>query len=121
MSELENRSEEMYDILFAVRKIVDLLVMGKFDAVAQACSKTRLTADDIRSVIDDYGRHLKPPPAGAYSKLDVIKITNATRPTWSVRVPLYTVEEGISDLTLELTVIEFGKSVQIELDDIHVL
>lgn len=36
-------------------------------------------------------------------------------------MPLWTIEEGRSDLSLELTLVENDKTISIELDDIHVL
>ena len=42
-------------------------------------------------------------------------------PRWSVRMDLWTAEEGRSDLSLELTIIESGRGYTVELDDIHVL
>jgi uncharacterized protein (UPF0212 family) len=121
MSEVNNIPEETDAIRAAVRKIADLLAAEQLDAVVQACSETRLSVDEIRAVIHDYGRRLVPPPPEAYSELDVVKVAGAKCPTWSVRAPLYTAEEGMSDLTLEVTIAKCDASVQIELDDIHVL
>ena len=66
--------------------------------------KSRLTGDDLRNVIRNYGRKVVSPPPDAYNKLDAVQVTGATVPTWSVRAPLWTEEEGRSDLTLELTI-----------------
>jgi hypothetical protein len=42
-------------------------------------------------------------------------------PTWSVRCDLWTVEEGRSDLSLELTVVAAPLGPTIEVDNLHVL
>lgn len=69
-----------------------------------------------------YGRTLQNLPDSLYDELDVIKVSSATLPTWSITVPLWTKEEGRSDLTLECTVIDNGlQELDIEIDNLHVL
>jgi hypothetical protein len=75
----------------------------------------------MAKAIADYGRHLIIPPEEAYSLMDVVEIRSTQQPRWSVTMPLWTLEEGRSDLLLELTVIRREKTFDIELDDIHVL
>jgi hypothetical protein len=49
-------------------------------------------------------------------------VTNATEPTWSVRFDLWTVEEGRSDLSIEMTLIDRGdRDLAVEIDNVHVL
>ena len=56
------------------------------------------------------------------SLIDSIPVQNAQPLAWSVVVPLFTREEGRSDLSLELTVTELQEgSVGIQVDDLHVL
>ena len=52
--------------------------------------------------------------------MDVVR-SNAVIPQFSVHMPLWTEEEGRSDLTLELTIKMPDKGIEVELDDIHVL
>jgi hypothetical protein len=80
-----------------------------------------LTSDDLRTVIRDYGRKLVSPPANAYEDLDAVQVKGAGVPTWLVRAPLWTEEEGRSDLTLELTIAVGPVAPSVELDDLHVL
>jgi len=104
----------------AVRAVVDRLARGEYrDAVAR-CDASRLTADELREVVLGYGRSLVVPPADAYENLDAVRISDPSRQAWSVRAPLWTREEGRSDLTLELTVVLDGDRPGIELDDLHV-
>jgi hypothetical protein len=101
-------------------EIVDQLARGDCESVIGRCAKSRLTCDDLRTVIYQYGRKLISPPAGVYDELDLVKVKGAALPTWSVRVPLWTQEEGRSDMTLELT-IEVRDGVPIvELVDLRV-
>jgi hypothetical protein len=103
--------------------MVDLLVRGDYESAVKVCIKSRLTSEDLRTIIRDYGRKLVSPPAEVYNKLDAIQVKDASVPTWSVRAPLWTKEEGRSDLTLELTIIVMLGSgpPSIALDDLRVL
>jgi hypothetical protein len=103
------------------RELVDRLVHEDYESVVQRCAKSRLTSDDLRTVIHDYGRKLVSPPNDAYRKLDIKRVRSATVPTWSVRAPLWTENEGLSDLTLELTIALGRGEPSVELDDLHAL
>lgn len=104
-----------------VRQVVGSLVDGHYRTLVSDCSASRLTPDDLRAVVNEYGRKLIYPPSNAYENLDAVQINTATVPTWSVRVPLWTNEKGRSDLTLELTIaLDQGKA-RVDLDDLHVL
>lgn len=102
-------------------EMVDQLAHGDYELVVQRCARSRLTSNDLRMAIHHYGRKLVSPPKDAYQHLDVVQVKGATVPTWSVRVPLWTEEEGRSDLTLELTVALGPNKPSVELDDLHVL
>jgi hypothetical protein len=104
-----------------VREMVDQLAHGDYESVVQRCAKSRLTSNDLRTVIRHYGRMLVSPPNDAYQNLDAVTVRAAEVPTWSVRAPLWTEEEGRSDLTLELTVALGPDKPNVELDDLHVL
>jgi hypothetical protein len=104
-----------------VRALINRLANGEYDALLDQCSTSRLTADDIRQVIEDYGRTFVEPPPSVYNNLDAVAVRGAKQPTWSVRAPLWSKEEGRSDLTLEVTVIHDGDRWRVELDDLHVL
>jgi len=87
MSEVTYSPEEMDAIHSAVAKIAGLLAAGEFESTVQACSETRLSADDIRNVIHKYGRRVVVPPEDAYASVDVIRVARAEVPTWSVTEP----------------------------------
>ena len=101
-------------------EMADQLARGDYESVIKRCAKSRLTCDDLRTVICQYGRKLLSPPAGVYNKLDLVKVKGAALPTSSVRVPLWTQEEGRSDLTLELTIAVRDGVALVELDDLRV-
>jgi hypothetical protein len=104
----------------ATREIVDRLAEGDYERAIKRCDKSRLTKDDLRTVILDYRRTVVSPPTDAY-ELDAVEVKGAAVPTWSVSAPLWTAEEGRSDLTLELTISLGTGAPYIELDDLHVL
>jgi hypothetical protein len=103
------------------RELVDKLALGDYELLVERCAKSNLTSDDVRKLIRDYGRRFVSPPDDAYKKLDAVQVKGAAVPTWSVRVPLWTEEEGRSDLTLELTIALRPDGPSFELDDLHVL
>jgi hypothetical protein len=101
--------------------MVERIAQGDYESLVQRCAKSRLTSQDVSLVVRNYGREVISPPIDAYQNLDSVPIKNATVPTWSVRLPLWTKEEGWSDLTLELTIALGSGDPIVELDDIHVL
>lgn len=104
-----------------VKRIVDLLVTGDFDQVAKITNGQRLNTRSISDAITTYGRNLVAPPDNAYNQIDVVAVTSSNLPCWSLRMNLWTAEEGRSDLTVELTITEVEGQYTLELDDIHVL
>jgi hypothetical protein len=104
-----------------VRPFVNLLVERKYSCAVHLCSKSRLSEADIEQVIREYGRTLIEAPINAYANLDAVSIDGVVIPTWSVYAPIWTREEGLSDLTIALTIARDGDHWTIELDDLHVL
>jgi len=104
-----------------VRSIAEALACGQYESTVAGISSSRLSAKELQDVIRDYGRTLVAPPGTAYEELDAIQVKDAAVPTWSVRAPVWTAEEGRSDLTLELTISFDGDRTNVELDDLHVL
>lgn len=104
-----------------VGEIISLLVEGKFGEIEALTNGMRLPAEQIKTAVDQYGRTLILPPREGFSLMDVIEIQGESPPRWSIIIPLWTEEEGRSDLTLELTLIQDDSNFKVELDDIHVL
>jgi hypothetical protein len=105
----------------AVSAALKLLVSGEYAQLERLTGGIRLNAEEIRKAVTDYGRVLITPPDSAFELMDVIKVKNAEPSQWSITMPLWTQEEGRSDLSMELTVIEQKDGYKIELDDLHVL
>jgi len=104
------------------RHIIRMIVNGEYDEVVELTNGIRLPKEEIVYAISDYGFSLVNPPEVAYECLDVVEITNSSHREWSVRMPLWTIEEGRSDLSIEFTMIEvIGKWLRVELDNISIL
>jgi hypothetical protein len=104
-----------------VRKVLSLISDGQYGCALQMCSISRLTEQDLRGVIRDYGFSFAQPSEDTDQYLDIVAVDGSAIPTWSVRASLWTLEEGRSDLTLELTVSDGPAGVAIELDDLRVM
>lgn len=103
-----------------VTRVVKLLVEGKYGELESLSTGKRLAARDMQKAIEDYGCHLVMPRE--FEGLNVIEIKGSVPPQWYVGVNLWTVEEGRSDLTLELTLTDSAEPYYlVELDDLHVL
>ena len=104
-----------------VQRFIRLLVDGDYAAAERVTSSKRLSALEIQTAILDYGRPLVAPPDHAWALMSAIRVRDADMPTWSVVMPLWTKEEGRSDLSIELTITLRGDRVVMTCDDIHVL
>jgi hypothetical protein len=103
-----------------VRKVVTMLAKGDYLAVERLSGGVRLSSIELATAVSEYGRTLAVPPAGLEPALDVVEHSDGQ--AWSVVVPMWTVEEGRSDLSLSLTICRGeGKQYRLEVDDLHVL
>ncbi len=104
----------------AVMRIVKLLVEGKCGELARLSENIHLTEDEIALAVRDYGRRLVMPPAEEFDSLELNEMT--FRPgAWAVTMDLYTEEQGRSDLSIELTIIETERECRVEIDGIHIM
>jgi hypothetical protein len=90
----------------SVERVYELLVDGRYAELAMLTGGIRLSADEISVAVSDYRYALKPWPADQSMSVDAVEVTQSTPRAWSVRADAFTAEEGRSDLSLELTVIE---------------
>lgn len=76
----------------------------------------------MKEAVADYGREIVPAPPGGYDQLNIVEVSGRNPREWHVYVPIYTKEEGRSDLTLELTVIDSDSDLYtVQIDSLHVL
>lgn len=103
-------------------QLIARLAAGKYEELIHFAPQSRVSAQEIESAVKQYGRHLIPMPSSAHKLIDYVAIHNAVPPKWSIVVPLFTEEEGRSDLTLELSMAEVNPDkYELQIDDIHVL
>lgn len=103
-----------------VKDIVVLLAGKKYIEIVKAVN-SQLSADEIKAAIDDFGEEIIIPNDDIFNAIDIIKIENSDQEAYSIDFDLWTKESGLSDLTLQLTVTKHIDSIEIELDNIHVL
>jgi hypothetical protein len=105
-----------------VSALTDRLATGDYEGLCRLARASRLSSADVKRVVQDYGRHLIPLPSAALEAIDLVPVSNSHPQRWSIVVPLWTTEEGRSDLSLELTVEDSSAlAYAVELDDLHVL
>jgi hypothetical protein len=97
----------MTPIEVSVRTIVDLLVRGEYMGVERITQGFRRSAAEIAEAIGEYGRTLVAPDPQAWWPLVVITPVTSEPGKVHVAAPLWTEEEGRSDLTVELWLTEF--------------
>lgn len=101
--------------------IIQMLVACDYDAIVQHTKGIRLLKDEIEYAVDDYGGTITMPPESVFENLDVVEVENMTPREWSIRCPLWTKEEGKSDLSIEMSMIEENaEKLRIELDNIMI-
>jgi hypothetical protein len=111
----------MTSVEAAVRVVVDLLVRRDYVTIELMTRGRRLPADELKRAIEDYGRTLCEPANGWWSTVEVTELRGARDRTLHVAAPLWTEEEGRSDLTLELRLIEIAaEAFETEIENLHV-
>ena len=106
----------------AVEDIYGHLVGREYDALARLTKGVRLSAAEIERAVRDYRFTIVAWPQAGDLPIDVVEINDASPRAWSVRATAYTLEEGRSDLTLEMTLFEVeAGQFRVELDNLHVL
>lgn len=110
----------MTSVAETVQHVVHLLANERYDELEALSKGVRLTAENMREALREYGGKATEPPAEAFDELDVIEVRNSTPKRYSVVMPLW-MDNTSSDLSLELTIIEAPQGMVVEVDDIHVL
>ena len=105
----------------ALKDVVHELVVGNFAKLEADGRAGRLSAEDLRQVLEDYGSTFIDLPDKAFEVgPGAIPLANEEE-AWGVDLDLWTAEEGPSDLTLSMTVRDTEKGIVIEIDDLHAL
>jgi hypothetical protein len=103
-----------------IRALVEELVQGHFAQLERDGRSGRLSAYELQEALREDGRTIITLSEEALHLADVHAVAGQ-RTCWAVDVPLWTAEEGRSDLTLSLTISESRDGVRLEIDDLQVL
>ena len=107
------------EIEVTARRLHELLAGRKYAEMELMSGGRRLNADQLAQAVRDYGCSVTGPPKDL--QIDVLRV-EARPDTWSVYLPIFTAEEGKSDLTLEVTMTNTGEPLcSVEIDNLHVL
>lgn len=102
--------------------VVDLLVRRHYDTIEKLTAGRRLSGQEMRSAVESYGRELVRPGDGWWDTVEITPVQASDPPAFHVAAPLWTREEGRSDLTLELRLLQApNETYDTEVLDIHVL
>jgi hypothetical protein len=105
-----------------VERVYELLVDGKYADLAMLTGGIRFTAAEIRAAALGYRYALRPWPADQPMYIDTVAVSQSRPRAWSVRADAFTAEEGRSDLSLEMTVVESQSGdLIVQFDNLHVL
>ena len=100
--------------------LVHQLVTGNFEMLQNDGRAGRVTASELARAIAEYGRTLVDLPDAAW-ELAVCYQIDGKPGVFAVDLPLWTREEGRSDLTLQFMLMVTDKGPRLEIDDLHVL
>lgn len=102
-----------------LNRIITLLVSKEYEELTNEIDCQGLSSSDILAIIEDFGETLVVPKLEQLEELNIIDIDENE---WAIDFDLWTQESGKSDLTIQLTIKRNSdKSLDIKLDDIHVL
>lgn len=106
----------------ATRVILDLLARREYDTAERITRSRRLSASELEQAVLRYGRTIVSPGDGWWSLVDITPIQGTDPPEIHIAAPVWTAEEGRSDLTLELRLREVRPGTyETMVEDLHVL
>jgi hypothetical protein len=105
-----------------VAQIVDALAKGEYERVIKMAPTSKVNAAELHAAVKEYGRSVLPLLEHEWNRIEYMEITGSRPQSWFAVVPVFTVEEGLSDLSLELTLTaaESGQYAA-EINGLHVL
>jgi hypothetical protein len=102
--------------------VMGCVVAQDFDRLLRIAPSSRVTAAELKEALAEYRRRPVMPAAPLEELLDAVEVAGSRPKSWSVNLPLWTEEEGRSDLTLEMRFTESeADTYSVEIDDLHVL
>ena len=95
-----------------------MLCEHRYTDIEELTRGERISASEIERDIRDYGCELVQYPDSI--DLDVVEVFDSNPREWNVVAPIYTAQEGLSDLSIELSVTDFQGTGTIVLENIRV-
>ena len=105
----------------ALNELVNELINGNYEKLEADGRAGRLTAHDLKNRLTEYRRTFIPLPDAAFDQGEMYTLIDGDGKSRGVDLDLWTMEEGRSDLTLQLTVRDTGTAIVLQIDDLHVL
>ncbi|NTS43888.1 hypothetical protein HRG84_23610 [Flavisolibacter sp. BT320] len=102
-----------------VTELVQYIVERDFEKIKSLGWMGRVQVEDLKRVIEEYGCTIIPLPNEAFELSKVYYIKDDSR--LDVYIPLWTEEEGRSDLTLFLSAKQQNGHQVVEINDLRVL
>jgi hypothetical protein len=104
----------------AIRRLVHDLAAHSYSSIEADGRIGRLTQAELGTAVAKYGRTLVPLPSDGMNFVYSYPVKDKPG-EFIVEVTLWTLEEGRSDLTLSLTVLDNPGELRLSIDDLHVL
>jgi hypothetical protein len=89
------------------------------EEIIRRATRSRVSARELAASLSSYGRTLATPP-GSDLGIQAVEIAGASPQSWSIWAPVWTVEEGQSDLWVQVTATLGEVEVELELHDLRV-
>lgn len=114
-------AEAPRSVLIALGALVSDLAAGRYDEIARDGRAGRIAPTDMRRVIVDYGRTpISPPTLEAVAESLHAFALDHEQNAWAIDAPLWTREEGRSDLEVFVRARLTPSGVHIEMEDLRV-
>ncbi len=113
---------EIKNVIHALKILVYDLVAGDFEELRKTGRMGRLSEEEVKTALLDYGGSLSLPPDSAYESAGFRMRKLQNYPEYSIAFELW-IDGEQSDLSLTAiaTVNDIGEVLKIEMDDVHVL
>jgi hypothetical protein len=100
--------------------IADMVGRDRIDSLFEWIDSTRVPLETFRTIIHEYPNTFVSPPLEWTKHLRPLQVRTAILPTWFVRIPLWSLQEGRSDLVVDIEITFQSEGPRLHLLDILV-
>lgn len=116
----DDRDRLAVPVRVAVGTVLNMLALGDYDVLEAMTHRRHLSAEQLRSGVEEYGRHLSMPPRSHLDDIYVLQIQEDPS-AFHVVAEVWTQEEGRSDLSIILQLVEWNpNALNVEIIDLLV-